>query len=171
MLKHISPPFTPVQHVFSVHRMAIRRAVHQSPRSNLASHRFSSNSSLMKTVDSLMKMSLVMNADRSAEWVLRSIIDEAKMLVGAEVASVFLVDEANQELYSTINSTAGEIRIPLTHGIAGHVATTGEVVNIQDAYQDERFNQVGRWGLKRAEECAGWGSGETVNLARALPLR
>jgi hypothetical protein len=25
-------------------------------------------------------------------------------------------------------------------GIAGHVATTGEVVNIKDVYEDSRFN-------------------------------
>lgn len=69
-------------------------------------------------------------------------MDEAKTLVGAEVASVFLVDRARQELYSTVNSTKGELRIPITAGIAGHVATTGEPVVIQDAYNDQRFNKV-----------------------------
>lgn len=46
-------------------------------------------------------------------------------------------------------------RMPLTHGIAGHVAQTGEVVNIPDAYRDSRFNRsptapprpVTPWGL------------------------
>ncbi len=26
-------------------------------------------------------------------------------------------------------------------GVAGHVATTGEILNIQDAYKDDRFNR------------------------------
>jgi adenylate cyclase len=34
-----------------------------------------------------------------------------------------------------------EVRIPMGLGIAGHVATTGETVNIPDAYLDPRFNQ------------------------------
>ena len=32
-----------------------------------------------------------------------------------------------------------EIRIPLSDGLAGHVALTGEVLNIRHAYQDDRF--------------------------------
>merc|ERR1711959_163830 len=89
-----------------------------------------------------MQCSLLMNADLSTECVLRRIMDEAKALVGAEVASVFLVDVERQELYSTVNSTKGELRIPITAGIAGHVATTGEPVVITDAYHDPRFNKI-----------------------------
>ena len=36
---------------------------------------------------------------------------------------------------------AVEIRIPMTSGLAGAVATTGEPLNIRDAYKDSRFNQ------------------------------
>jgi hypothetical protein len=69
-------------------------------------------------------------------------MNEAKTLVCAEVASVFLVDAARQELYSNVNSTREELRIPIAAGIAGHVATTGEAVVIKDAYHDSRFNGV-----------------------------
>ncbi|KAL3107856.1 hypothetical protein niasHT_017088 [Heterodera trifolii] len=34
-----------------------------------------------------------------------------------------------------------EIRFPIGKGIAGHVALTGESLNIQNAYEDERFNR------------------------------
>lgn len=127
------------QEVFSVHRQAIRKATKtgQSPQ------QFSgSNDSLLRTVDALVQCSLLMNADLSTECVLRRIMNEAKALVGAEVASVFLVDAERQELYSTVNSTKGELRIPITAGIAGHVATTGEPVVIKDAYDDNRFNKI-----------------------------
>merc|ERR1719183_2674732 len=82
-----------------------------------------------------------MNADLNAECVLRQIINEAKTLVGADAASVFLVDSAKQELYSHVNSTGAEICIPITTGIAGRVATSGEPLIINDAYADERFNR------------------------------
>ena len=29
-------------------------------------------------------------------------------------------------------------------GVAGHVASTGEIMNIPDAYSDERFNRLGQ---------------------------
>merc|ERR1719214_522715 len=68
-------------------------------------------------------------------------MDESKILVGAEVASVFLVDHAKKQLYSTVNSTGAELRIPISSGIAGHVATTGESVLVEDAYADVRFDR------------------------------
>ena len=68
-------------------------------------------------------------------------MDEAKTLLSAEAASVFLVDRQAQELYSNMNSTGGELRIPISGGIAGHVASTGEPVIIGNAYCDKRFNR------------------------------
>ena len=37
-------------------------------------------------------------------------------------------------------------RFPKTKGVAGHVASTGETLNITDAYHDERFNRY-VWNL------------------------
>lgn len=125
------------QQVFSVHRRAIRKTIKAPCTDSL-----DSNTALLRTIDALMQCSLLMNADLNTECVIRQIMDEAKTLLGAEVASVWLVDEATQELYSNVNSNGNELRIPITAGIAGHVATTGEVVIVQDAYNDARFNST-----------------------------
>jgi len=130
------------QKIFSVHRHAIRKAALRPPLQSRKSVSFGSNAALMKCLDALMKASVLVNADLNTENVLRRIVDEARTLIGAEVASVFLVDSANQQLFSHVNSTGGEIRIPLGAGIAGHVATSGETVLIADAYADARFNQA-----------------------------
>eukprot|EP00933_Yihiella_yeosuensis_P082873 TRINITY_DN96884_c0_g1_i1.p1 TRINITY_DN96884_c0_g1~~TRINITY_DN96884_c0_g1_i1.p1 ORF type:complete len:881 (+),score=143.70 TRINITY_DN96884_c0_g1_i1:50-2692(+) len=102
--------------------------------------RFSSDVSVVNTINSLMQCSVLVNADLSVERVLKRIMDEAKRLLGAEVASVFLVDRENRELYSTVNSTESELRIPFDSGVAGHVAASGEPEIIPDAYADARFN-------------------------------
>lgn len=125
------------EEVFGVHRRAIRRSI----RSRRGTSDFSTDAPLMRTVDALIQCSLLVNGDHSVEYILRQIMLEAKKLVGAEVASVFLVDFARQELYSTVNSTDAELRIPLNAGIAGHVATSGEADIINDAYADSRFNK------------------------------
>ncbi|CAK0807574.1 unnamed protein product [Prorocentrum cordatum] len=124
--------------VFSVHRRAIRRTV----RSRRGSRDLTADGPLARTLDALMQSSLLVNADHSVEYILRQIVGEAKKLVGAEAASVFLVDAARQELYSTVNSTNEELRIPINAGIAGQVATTGEALIINDAYADVRFNKA-----------------------------
>ncbi|HEX5065520.1 MAG TPA: GAF domain-containing protein, partial [Myxococcota bacterium] len=65
-------------------------------------------------------------------------------LLGADRASLFLLDAANGELWSKAARDAGgalvEIRIPRGKGIAGAVAETGEPVALADAYDDPRFD-------------------------------
>ncbi|CAK0910098.1 unnamed protein product, partial [Prorocentrum cordatum] len=87
-----------------------------------------SNAALLRTIDGLMQCSLLVNADLSTERILQQIMEEAKAIVGAEVASVFLVDAPRQELFSRVNSTGAEIRVPVGSGIVGHVAARGEAV-------------------------------------------
>jgi putative ABC transport system ATP-binding protein len=70
-------------------------------------------------------------------------------LLGCERASLFLVDAERGELWLKVAEEEGgrpvEVRMPITAGIAGHVATSGEGVRIDDAYRDPRFNpQVDR---------------------------
>ena len=72
------------------------------------------------------------------------IIEQATELIGAEAATVFLVDEVNDELWSKVATQDGkgalELRLPIDKGLVGHCATTGAVVNVPDAYVDPRFD-------------------------------
>jgi len=124
------------EEVFSHHRWEINRTRASQDAANL-----SSSDSLLHTINALMQVAMLVHADLSTEEVLQKIMDEAKALVGAEVASVFLHDKEKQELYSTVNSTGAELRIPASMGIAGHVATTGESLIVDNAYGDPRFNK------------------------------
>ena len=78
----------------------------------------------------------------NVEHLLPLIMDNISDFMGAERSTLFLYDEHTHELWSEIaqESNISEIRIPVNEGIAGHVMQTGETVNIQDAYQDDRFN-------------------------------
>jgi putative nucleotidyltransferase with HDIG domain len=63
-------------------------------------------------------------------------------MVGAERATIYIVDQDRQEFWSRVatGSGVGEIRFPIGVGIAGTVAKTGETISIPDAYADPRFN-------------------------------
>src|SRR5262249_15135565 len=65
-------------------------------------------------------------------------------VLGAEVSSLFLVDEEAGQLWSKVaqgdDGHPIDIRISLSSGIAGRVARTGSAVNTADAYQDPDFN-------------------------------
>ncbi len=55
-------------------------------------------------------------------------------------ATVFLYDRPTNELYSRLATGVDEIRFSADRGIAGEVARTGQVINVEDAYADDRFN-------------------------------
>ncbi|GBG27300.1 cGMP-specific 3',5'-cyclic phosphodiesterase [Hondaea fermentalgiana] len=85
---------------------------------------------------------------RSLIW---TVADRLRYTFAVERCSLFFVDEETQTLWTVASSFAKEweklaagsgiIRLPLGKGIAGHVARTGEMVNVENAYEDERFNQ------------------------------
>jgi CheY-like chemotaxis protein len=67
---------------------------------------------------------------------------EAVREMDADRSSIFLLDGARQELWSRVALGIGKqvIRFPADRGIAGHVATTGELLNVAQPYADPRFN-------------------------------
>ncbi|KAG9328360.1 hypothetical protein JZ751_014461, partial [Albula glossodonta] len=77
--------------------------------------------------------------------LLQEIIIEARNLSNAEICSVFLLDRLSHELVAkvfdggVVNDDEKEFRIPADQGIAGHVATTGKILNIKDAYSHPLF--------------------------------
>ncbi len=81
-------------------------------------------------------------AERDLDTLLVKIAEKTMQVVDADRATVFLVDDEKQEIWSKVagGAASAQIRVPLGVGIAGHVAKAGETVNIPDAYQDPRFN-------------------------------
>ena len=74
--------------------------------------------------------------------LIAQILERAASLLQADRASLFLVDRARGELWSKVAQGVGteEIRFPMDRGISGHVASTGETLNIADAYEHPLFN-------------------------------
>jgi len=78
--------------------------------------------------------------------MLRSIVDVARAIFGARAASVFLLDEATDELVFEAVSGEGEDsligrRFPSSTGIAGWVLVTRQPLVIEDAATDPRFSR------------------------------
>lgn len=78
----------------------------------------------------------------SLDELLPRLIDVITDVLHADRATLFLYDAEPDELFSrqVKGDSVGEIRIPSNAGIAGIVFTTGETLNIPDAYADSRFN-------------------------------
>ncbi len=79
------------------------------------------------------------------EQSLRVFTRRVGELLLAERASLFLVDRDRQQLVLRVAQDMPDgdyVRIPLASGIAGAAAVSGEIVRVDDAYADARFNQA-----------------------------
>ncbi len=75
--------------------------------------------------------------------LLNLIVAKTTEIMNADRSSLFLIDWDTEELWSKVAQGVRfmEIRFPMHMGLAGAVAKTGTILNIPDAYEDERFNQ------------------------------
>ena len=64
---------------------------------------------------------------------------QSKVLLECDRATMFNVDEGRHELLVHVAHGMDSIRVPIGQGISGTVASTGEIINIIDAYADDRF--------------------------------
>ncbi|GFS71894.1 cGMP-dependent 3',5'-cyclic phosphodiesterase [Nephila pilipes] len=104
---------------------------------------------IRKQAQSLLQVikTLLVQID-NVNLLLKEVMTEARKLTGAERCSLFLLDREENVLVAKVfdgNSTEDlnecpkDISIPVTEGIAGHVAMSGEILNISNAYEHPLF--------------------------------
>ena len=91
----------------------------------------------------LLEVAEILSGTLDIDVLIPTIMERACQLLKSERCSLFLVDQAKQELVTRFHGGLdSEIRMPMNRGIVGHCATTGETINIEDAYLDRRFDKT-----------------------------
>ena len=91
----------------------------------------------------LLKIARTISAEIDLDMLLKTIAEQTKFALKADRCTVFLLDKEKNELWSKVAlgfDGHTVIRFSADKGLAGHVAKTGETVNIPNAYNDGRFN-------------------------------
>ena len=92
----------------------------------------------------LLKATTTLAQSLDLETTLKAVMDQARNLMQADRSTLFLLSKETNELWTkvaTVDQTRMvEIRISANRGIAGYVASTGQTLNIPDAYLDPRFD-------------------------------
>src|SRR5687767_6904565 len=72
---------------------------------------------------------------------LRTLIDRIRTAMRADRCTIYLVDRGQNELFSKVAHLPElqEIRLKMGQGVAGHVAATGELVNVPTTTNDARW--------------------------------
>jgi adenylate cyclase len=97
-----------------------------------------------KQIDVLLSTTRSLSSILQIDKLIKVIMDSAKDLLDADRCTLFLDVPEKKNLRANIQmrDTIQAITIPYTAGIAGAVFTSGESINIHDAYKDPRFNEA-----------------------------
>jgi signal transduction protein with GAF and PtsI domain len=95
---------------------------------------------VMARLRKLIDMALQLSQQPSLNQSLDIVVKEACGCLFSDRASVFVFDSEKEQLWTRAQKGQNVIRIPYTKGIAGHVFTSGQLVNIMNAYSDTRFD-------------------------------
>jgi len=90
----------------------------------------------------LLEITTAISSELQLQPLLAKIMETTTEILDADRSTLFLYDEKTKELWSQVGQglEIKEIRFPSHLGIAGTVFTTGETINIPEAYKDSRFN-------------------------------
>ena len=117
--------------------------------------------------EKMLEVTNAISSELQLEPLLHKIMQVTAQILEADRSTLFLHDPKTRELWSRVGVGIGsqEIRFSDSAGIAGSVFTSGQTLNIPNAYRDPRFNQevdrrtgyrtrnilsACRWSTKRA---------------------
>jgi HD-GYP domain-containing protein (c-di-GMP phosphodiesterase class II) len=102
----------------------------------------------------LLSATLILNSSLEPSYIHKKTIEAITDIVNAEVGSLLLYDEENEELYFDValgekGEIIKKIRLKIGEGIAGSVAMTRKSLIVNDVSKDPRF-------FKKADEQSGF---------------
>ena len=100
----------------------------------------------LKRADAVRTLARVLGATLDLDRLLERLLEKLVDLLDAERATLFLLTSDGGLESSVAQGPSGillaPIRLPRGKGLAGWVATSGETLNIADAYADRRFDKA-----------------------------
>ena len=90
----------------------------------------------------LLDIATIICQARDVGTMMRTLARELPEVLGCERAHLFAIDQDAREIWTFVpgGESEGELRISASAAVAGYAGINGEVVNISDAYGDQRFN-------------------------------
>jgi response regulator RpfG family c-di-GMP phosphodiesterase len=133
---YIIKPFTVVEFNKKVKRVLSERRMDKQNR-QLQEEQTVAHSKM----DTLIEVAADLTSELNFDRLLPLIIKKVKAVMSAERASLYIIDQARQELWTKVSEGVEQIRLPLGKGISGRVATTGRTLNIPDAWELPYFDR------------------------------
>ena len=88
----------------------------------------------------ILKVTQALASPFDLTTMLAEVVNAAKQVLDAERGSVWLYDDATDELVLKVATGLDSVRLPAGKGLVGISARTKEIVNVPDCYADPRFD-------------------------------
>ncbi|MEO0472653.1 MAG: adenylate/guanylate cyclase domain-containing protein, partial [Bacteroidota bacterium] len=97
-----------------------------------------------EAISTLLEVSSAISSELDLDKLIQLIMDKASEITDSDRGTLFLLDAANNELWSKYGKGLDDrrIRIPLNKGIVGMVAGSKEPYIVNDAYNNPFFDQT-----------------------------
>jgi signal transduction histidine kinase/putative methionine-R-sulfoxide reductase with GAF domain len=91
----------------------------------------------------LREVGIALGSTLDLDDLLELILEKLTLLVDADRATLYLLDESKRELVSrlVVGGEVRSVRMKVGHGLAGAVAATGKPIRVRDASRDPRFER------------------------------
>lgn len=91
----------------------------------------------------LREVGIALGSTLDLDDLLELILEKLTLLVEADRATLYLLDEGKRELVSrlVVGGEVRSVRMKVGHGLAGAVAATGKAIRVRDASKDPRFER------------------------------
>ncbi|MDJ0850757.1 MAG: GAF domain-containing protein [Myxococcota bacterium] len=144
-----------------------RRVAKKSSRSARPRKAKRTSTDALESLREALRLSEVLdrlNAAESTDTLLERLLEAAVRTIGTEEGSISQLDPRKAELsfraaYSYSEEQLKELRIPISSGVLGYVARSGQSICIQDVSEDPHFD-------KRVDEVLGF----TTHSLMATPI-
>ncbi|MBU0991042.1 MAG: HD domain-containing protein [Proteobacteria bacterium] len=96
---------------------------------------------LNNRLSTLIEVAYDLTSELDYKRLFPLIIGKVTTVMNAERSSLYVIDWRTQELWTEVAEGVEQIRVPIDQGICGHVAMTGVILNVSDAWELPFFNQ------------------------------
>src|SRR5688572_29431392 len=97
----------------------------------------------VKRLQTLLEAARLLNSTLELKELTVVILEVVRSEIPVERISVFIVDRSRNMVQSLVaQGVETQLALPMGSGIAGTVASTGEILDIPDAYSDYRFDRT-----------------------------
>ncbi len=95
----------------------------------------------MSALRQILEVTRKLAAPFDLDTMLSAVVDASREVLNADRGTVFLYEEASDELVVRVGTGLENIRIPADKGIVGESAKSRKLINVPDCYADSRFNR------------------------------